>query len=313
LEKKEEPPWQNFATRQDAEKSIATAEPGDLGILTSALLGFHANRRDGLGVKEAIHTTVVSGRSETHDPRSLIVFYRSHLGGFGNLLDALLDQRSRDNNELVVQSDLSTVNLVTNQEVLSWLSVKYAGCASHARRAFAQYEGDDPDNCAYMLHLFKGLYIQERGLDLFGRNAENVSAVRGVDGAAAWKEIQELALAMAKRWSSESKLGERCRYILRNINKLTAYLTDPRLSPGNDFSERMLRMEKLIEANALFRTSLNGRFALDINRTILQTAIAAHAPLNEYVEHVLMAPQGEISANPEKFSPRTYAANRNIQ
>jgi hypothetical protein len=34
----------------------------------------------------------------------------------------------------------------------------------------------------------------------------------------------------------------------------------------------MLRMKKLIENSSLFRTSLEGRFALDIMRTVLQTS-----------------------------------------
>jgi hypothetical protein len=52
---------------------------------------------------------------------------------------------------------------------------------------------------------------------------------------------------------------------------------------SNNFSERMLRLERLIENNALFRQTLNGRFCLDIIRTILQTAIAAKVDLQLYI------------------------------
>ncbi len=61
---------------------------------------------------------------------------------------------------------------------------------------------------------------------------------------------------MSGRWSRETKLGEGARYITRNFDKLTAYLDDPRVDISNNFSERMLRMQKLIEASALFRTSI---------------------------------------------------------
>lgn len=37
----------------------------------------------------------------------------------------------------------------------------------------------------------------------------------------------------------------------------------------------MLRMEKIIESNSLFRKTLKGRFSLDIMRSMLQTAVAA--------------------------------------
>lgn len=302
-----EPPWQSYATVDAAQKSLARAGPFDLATLTATLFGFVSDRLDGNGTKLEMHTSVVSGRSSADDPRSNIVFYRSHFGGFGNMLNMLLRLRDTANRTLTVQSDLATVNLVTDSEILKWLHVDYAGCTSHARRAFAQHEDEDQDNCAHILHLFKGLYIYERGLDLFGRNAENTLAVRGIDGQKMWDEIKEVATRMAGRWSAKSKLGERSRYILRHFDKLTRYLSDPRLSPGNDFSERMLRQEKLIEANSCFRWSLNGRFALDINRSILQTAIAAHAPLNEYTAYVLKASPEEIAATPEKFTPLAFA------
>jgi hypothetical protein len=145
-------------------------------------------------------------------------------------------------------------------------------------------------------------------LDLVGRNTDNVLAVRGVDCRELWQQIQELAQDMSERWSRETKLGEGARYITRNYDKLTAYLDDPRLSLTNNFSERMLRMEKLIENSSLFRTSLEGRFALDIMRTVLQTAVAARAPLQTYLLSVLRASPDEVAADPERFTPRAWAA-----
>jgi hypothetical protein len=82
------------------------------------------------------------------------------------------------------------------------------------------------------------------------------------------------------------------------------------ISISNDFSERMLRLEKLIQANALFRKSLEGRFALDIIRTILQTAVAAKAPLAEYLVFVMKTSQKKIKANPEAYTPLAYARSK---
>jgi phytoene dehydrogenase-like protein len=159
-----------------------------------------------------------------------------------------------------------------------------------------------------MLHMFKGLFMHEHGLNLFGRNEQNVRVVRGVDSRAQWQEIKELAEEMSTRWSRETKLGEGTRYITRNFAKLTAYLDDPRLELTNNHSERMLRLEKLIEASSLFRTSLEGRFALDIMRSVLQTAVAARAPLQEYILSVLRASPAEVAAAPGLFTPREWMA-----
>jgi hypothetical protein len=85
-------------------------------------------------------------------------------------------------------------------------------------------------------------------------------------------------------------------------------LDDPRLDLTNNFSERMLRLEKLIEASSLFRTSLEGRFALDIMRSVLQTAVAARAPLQEYILSVLRASPAQVATMPGLFTPREWAA-----
>lgn len=301
------PPWHGYRNPEAAQAQLA-AGAKSLAARLAAELGFEFERRTGDGTKKALHTTTISGRSEGDDPRSLIVLYRSHLGSFGNLLETLLCQRSPQRKALTIQSDLATVNLVADEELRRRFDIRYVGCASHARRPFALYEDEDPDYCAAMLHMFKGLFIHEHGLNLFGRNEQNVRAVREVDSRAQWQEIKELAEEMSTRWSRETKLGEGARYITRNFGKLTAYLDAPRLELTNNFSERMLRLEKLIEASSLFRTSLEGRFALDIMRSVLQTAVAARAPLQEYILSVLHASPAEVAAAPGLFTPREWAA-----
>lgn len=304
-----DPPWHPYRTAEAARQQLAHGETS-LAATLAAELGFEFERRTGDGAKKALHTTTLSGRSDAADPRSLIVLYRSHLGGFGNLLEMLLRKRRPKRKSMTIQSDLATVNLVADTELQRRFEIRYVGCASHARRPFALYEDEDPVSCSAMLHMFKGLFIHEHGLNVFGRNEENVRAIRGVDSRAQWQEIKELAEEMSTRWSRETKLGEGARYITRNYAKLTAYLDDPRVELTNNFSERMLRLEKLIEASSLFRTSLEGRFALDVMRTVLQTAVAAHAPLQEYILSVLRASPEQIAATPTRFTPREWAASR---
>ena len=303
-----DPPWLSYATREAAEATLKSEAFPSLGVRTAKDLGFEFDRKDGNGQKASMQTTVIWGRGEADDPRSAIVFYRSHIGGFGNLLSICLGMRQPEFKDLTVQSDLSTVNLVS-AELARRFAIELAGCVSHARRPFALYEHEDPELCGYMLHFFKGLYIYEKGLDLYGRNDANVRAVRGVDSRQMWEDIKDLAILITQKWPKSSKIGAAAHYILRHFAKLTAYLECPIINISNDFSERMLRMENLIEANSLFRNSLEGRFALDINRSSLQTAIAAHAPLQDYIAFVLRASPEEVEANPQAFTALAYARN----
>jgi hypothetical protein len=305
-DEKREAPWHGYRNPEAA--SQLKSDPGNLAVTLAADFGFEHQRRDGNGVKRALNTTTMSGRSDADDPRSLIVFYRSHLGSFGNLLETLLRKRSPKHKQLTVQSDLATTNLVTDKVLLALFLIRIVGCASHARRPFALYQHEAPDLCAHMLELFKGLFLFEQGLNWAGRNFENVQAVRNVDSREHWNQIKELAEVISDHWSPGTKLGEGARYITRNFEKLTAYLDDPRLDITNNFSERTLRMEKLIESSSHFRTSIEGRCVLDILRTVLQTAVASGARAQTYLLSILRTSPDEIASAPEKFTPRAWVS-----
>lgn len=301
------PPWKAYATMAEAAELLKKTSEPTLAVRLAAALGFEFDRKDGKGAKTSFNTTVLSGRSEAHDPRSLIVFFRSHFGGLGNLLDVILPRRSAERPRLVIQSDLSTVNLISDPVLRSRLAPELAGCAYHARRPFALHKADDPQLCHYILHEFKGIAIYEDGLRTYGKNRDNTAAVRGIEGRAIWENIKDYATLIAKRWSKESPLGEGARYILNHYERLTYYLGDHRVEPSNNFSERMLRLEKQIQDAALFRQKLEGRFALDIVRTVLQTAIAAHVDLAAYLTWVMQMPEEIVEASPGEFTPKAYA------
>jgi len=329
-------PWAEYRSKAEAEQSIERCEqlqqhrkkrraegereakrtPDEqpsLGMLIGRHFDFESPRQDGQGGKRSMNTTVVSGRSVAKDPRSLIVFYRSHLGGFGNLLESILHNRKPSAKDMIVQADLSTTNLVTDAQLLERFSFKFIGCSAHARRPFALYEHEDPMYCAYILDLFKGLAMHEERLDVHGRNRYNVLAVRQAESRRVWEKIRELASRLESRWSKATKLGAAARYILKHYDKLTAYLDDPRLEPTNNLRERMLRTEKLIENSSMFRKSLEGRFVLDIIRTVLQTAVAAGVPVHQYLVSVLRADPDEIARYPERFTPLGWAARRSSE
>jgi hypothetical protein len=278
-EHKDKPPWADYQTPSVAEESwrrceemrnarVRRREQGDrqairtsaetpsLGVLIGRRLVFQSPRRNGDGPKESMHTTVISGRASADDPRSLIVFYRSHLGGCGDLLESILETRDPRLRKVVVQGDLNPTNLIASPELLARFDVKLIGCSAHARRPFALYEDEDPVRCKYMLLLFQGLAIDEQRLDVHGRNRENVLAVRNNESRQTWNDILKLANDITSVWSRGTKLGAAARYIINHFDALTAYLDDPRLEATNNLRERMLRMEKLIEGGSMFRQSL---------------------------------------------------------
>ena len=335
-ERQRPPPWKAYRTPAASEASIEQCrqrqqerqrrradgdrqanrskdEEPSLGMLLGRMLAFESPRQDGTGGKQSLNTTVITGRGIAEDPQSLIVFYRSHLGGFGNLLESILVQRSPAARDVIVQADLSSTNLVRDPDLLQRFDLKLIGCSAHARRPFALYEHEDPLYCPFMLHLFTGLAMHEQLLDEYGRNRDNVLAVRQANSRRLWEDIKQLATKITAKWSKSTKLGAAARYILKHYDKLTAYLDDPRLQPTNNLQERMLRTEKLIESSSMFRLSLEGRFVLDIIRTILQTAVAARVPVHEYLVDVLRTDADDLEQHPERFTPHAWAARRKAE
>jgi hypothetical protein len=90
--------------------------------------------------------------------------------------------------DVILQANLSATNLIRDPELLRRFDFKLIGCSAHARRPFALYEHEDPVYGPFMVHLFKGPAIHEDQLDVFGRNRQNVLAVRQGDSPYALTE-----------------------------------------------------------------------------------------------------------------------------
>ena len=299
-------PWQHYATGDLADVALKSADNKGVAAFLASEFGFEFERKGSDGTKIKLNTTVISGRKEEDNPRSLVVFYRTHLGSFGNLLDMILENRKKSLHKLIIQSDLSTTNLISKPHISSYLEITLAGCASHARRPFALYREDD-ELCESILFFFSFLGFQEHGLDISGRNTDNTRAVRDIDSRKQWEEILHIAKILTRKWSKKTPIGDGAHYIIKHYDKLTAYLTNPSLMPSNNFSERMLRMEKLIQDNALFRQSLEGRFCLDIVRTVNQTATAAGVEHQGYLNWVMREQPENVAKSPERYTPLAFA------
>lgn len=300
-------PWDAYATPEVARETLLhSTTAGDMSTLLAAQLGFWAARKDKKGKKRQLNVSVLSGRFDADDPRSTIVFYRTHIGSLGNLLDVILPKRASTNVGLVIQSDLSTTNLVADTEFCARFDVRFAGCAAHARRPFAIYRDDDVENCGAILHYFMGFSLHEKFITTYGKNAINTVAVRDVDDREMWVEIREHCELIVQLHAKTTPIAQAANYILKNYDKLTYYLTDARVESTNNFSERMLRPEKLIQRNSLFRKTLKGRFSLDIMRTMIQTCLAAEIIPSAYIEWVLRQPPSAVAANPELHTPYAY-------
>jgi hypothetical protein len=301
LKNSEDPvPWESYANRETANETMQDDEGPSLSGMIGSKIDFVTLKKDKTAdPKRQFNTTLIHGRADASDPRSTIVFFRSHFGSFGDLVCQLLENRLPENKELSIVSDLSSTNGVKSTK----FQIKQSGCTAHARRRFAKADDGDINYRDLCLFIFNDLYSNEECLDLTGRNKENVLAVRQQCSNENWDKLKAECHFIASKHSASTSLGAAARYVINNFEALTAHLLDPRLPHTNDLSERLLRTEKQIQAAALFRNTIEGRVALDIIRTIIQTCSATGIHAASYIEWLLKSDPVEVKDQTGKFTP----------
>ena len=300
--------WEEFETPKMASQELSSGKKlkSYLCCYVGSKLAFvspkkQQNKKN--SPKTSFNTTIVHGREIANEPTSTIVLFRSHFGSFADLVCQVLEFRDVNNTELTLVSDLASTNNVKKDS----MSIIQAGCTSHARRRFAKYEGKENDYREIVMSNFGKFYQYEQMLDLNGRNLENTQAVRTKCAKPNWEEVKEMCEHLSKNYSSSTTLGEAARYVLNNFAALTHYLNDPKLPHTNDLSERLLRPEKQIQAAACFRNSIEGRAALDIVRSIIQTCSAAKVNAAEYIDWFLRQDEEQIEQDAQKFTPYMFS------
>ena len=261
------------------------------------------------------------------DFKSYIVFYRTHLGSCGNLIEKLLEYRKPENSTIKIQSDLSETNYpaekkeilqkndtnnpsnVIEQEKQNKKVPKFVieifGCLPHARRPFFKYKDLDPELCNKILEEFQMIAVTEGMFKELVYEDEFIFYTRLSQEMPRLKKISELCQKILAKWPPTSELGKAANYFINNYPIITKYIYHSEISSTNNVAERALRGEKLMLSSSKFRSSEKGRVIYDINRTMVATCNAAGAPVKEYSAHI-MKHTDEVKKNPQNFTPYAY-------
>lgn len=263
--------------------------------------------------KKKILTSLVSGAIEQNNEASRILFFRTHKGSVGNLLNYIFEQRdsldsSRFPKKVCLTSDLSKEN-IPSPEVIRERAIHLdsAGCLAHARRGIFKHRKADPEITERMLKTFEEIYSIEDYIktELENSYRERVEARRTLSYRL-WQLILKDAKKLISKWP-QSDIKQAADYIINNQKLIQKFLEDGFLDPDNNYSERALRPEKIFKNNRLFCRTVHGRTILDILLTIIRTATAADVNMEEYLLYVLQAPEELVKASPEKYTPYSFS------
>ncbi len=305
------------AIKKSLEASLAETDPQQVDFIleADALLGSQRAKKNGEGFKKQVFTTVVIGERRSLGPEGTLVFYHTERKSFGDLLGKILEWRKNTGfkedkkKPLVIQSDLSSQNIPTPSPIE--IPLLFVGCAAHARRPFWRYRDDvDPSvsyYCYTLILLFDKIFDSDRDTREGGKFKEILEARNEVQ-LPLWSEIKTICQTMQGEFAPKTDMRKAADYVVNNFEKLTLYLSNPRIRPDNNLAERLLRYEKTMLDNSKFRVSKRGRLAYDILRSILATCSTAKVEPMRYLVHV-MRNQVDARKNPAQFTPYAYGTS----
>lgn len=195
-----------------------------------------------------------------------------------------------------------------NEAVTKRFEIAYAGCAAHARRDFYRYAEHDIDTCLDILDRFKFIFIVKD--DVKGASPAKIQHSRTTNKYSQqgkWQEIKAQCELLTQKFSDATPLGEAARYVIRNYQALTLYLTRPELPATNNQTERLLRYERLCERNTYGSKTMEGRARMDVLRSIFTTCRFSECDELIYLLKILTTPDSLIAANPKNYTPAAIA------
>jgi hypothetical protein len=221
------------------------------------------------GKKAAV--TVVHGYDAELDYDSRIVFYLSHRGQAGDLLEVLLSKRPPDAPPLRLVSDMLTANF-PEPETRRLVGMISAACGAHARRRFFQ-NTDLDDEMFYFVRGFAILADVESYASENRHKPGEVVRIRTAYGGRVWDRMKARAekFMFESGWEPASTPYKACAYLVKHFVALTRYLADENLPWTNNLCERALRREKIMLGSSRFRETFEGHAALDVITSVLAT------------------------------------------
>ena len=239
-----------------------------------------------------------------------VVFYRSHHGTAGDCLSQIIKNLGIDRSDkpITLLSDGSSDNN-PDKDVLPTQILQRAGCMAHARRAPFRHR-DSNDMLYGFLRAF-GIIAKVEAMAKVQKNKKELSVsdfyrllfhYRNHYARKAWNWLKKSSEHLLQTETQESHAYKSAKYIINNWEELIYYLKHPELPADNNYVERLLRGEKLIQNNSKFRVSYEGRAALDIIRSVYVTAQECGIDARSYAVD-LMRNRTEAEKDPANWTP----------
>ena len=230
----------------------------------------------------------------------IALFFTGHRHA-GENLTAVLKQRARELDRPIQMCDALSRNIPKELETI------VANCLAHGRRQFVDVAGSFPQECLYVLNIFKDVYANDAEAKRLDMSAQQRLAFHQRESGPKMDELKIWLTAQIedRKVEPNSSLGEAIGYMRKHWDKLTLFLRHPAAPLDNNVCERALKKAILHRKNSYFYKTQNGARVGDLFMSLIHSCELNKVNAFDYLTE-LQKHSKELSANPADWMPWNY-------
>jgi hypothetical protein len=247
--------------------------------------------------------TFTTGIVSIVQERKIALFFTGGQHAGENLRDVLLQRAAGLQPPIQMCDGLSRNEPDLPEELKTILS----NCNAHSRRQFVDVASRFPEECRYVLEVFRDVYHNDAVAQRQGMSSEERLEFHKAESG---PRMEDLRLWMAdqldeKKVEPNSGLGEAIRYTQKRWERLTRFLQIPGVPLDNNAAERILKKAILSRKNSYFYKTARGAHVGDMFMSLIHTAELVNANPFDYLTQ-LQKHAKEINNLPSQWMPWNY-------
>jgi transposase len=247
--------------------------------------------------------TFTTGIVSIVQERKIALFFTGGQHAGENLRDVLLRRAAGLKPPIQMCDGLSRNEPDLPEELRTILS----NCNAHSRRQFVDVASRFPEECRYVLEVFRDVYHNDAVSHRQGMSPEERMEFHKAESG---PRMEDLRLWMANQFDEKnvepnSGLGEAIRYTQKRWDRLTRFLQTPGVPLDNNAAERILKKAILSRKNSYFYKTARGAHVGDMFMSLIHTAELVKANPFDYLTE-LQKHASEVKINPSQWMPWNY-------
>ena len=182
-----------------------------------------------------------------------------------------------------------------------------SNCLAHARRKYVEIYDNFPEECRFIIEIFKGIYKNEAHARTENLTPETRMCYHKDNSLPLLNQLKTWFHTQfeQKRIEPNSNLGQAIRYMTKRWTELTRFTQIPGVPLDNNICERALKMAIRSRKNSLFYKSVRGAKVGDIFMSLIHTCELNKINPFHYFIAVLNNPD-LVRAQPDNWTPLNF-------